>query len=242
MKPILCFFLICLLYPAVSEAQNIRAAAIELTVVGQSGETALPTLPAFISNTRNPDYFRVQDQALINRDGSFTKEGFSILFHFSDLRNEHFRWLAGFSYNDVHTNLYTFTNQETDSLSFDGRLDSRTELFFIHIGLHYETKPQARFTLIAGGLVQFGIPVSAKTTESLTTGNNPYPLNYGFYAKESLSAGLSIPIGIRFKVLHTFSISLLAKPGLYYSELDGNPVLNRFGGTNLGFHFKLRQK
>lgn len=232
-----------LLLPSAIFAQSIVVDAIEINFPTSTGEAQLPTYSDFIGNTKNPILFRTQNISELSRNNSFVKTGFEIDFIFRLKNTPKHQFIGGFEAATINSDLYEISGLFQDSLTASTTLKTKTEYFFLKSGYNYVRTPSNKFTIMGGVLVNFGIPISAKTNELISTNDTSFEeLEYSFFAKQSASFGLNIPFGFRFKVINNFSLSFTINPGFQYLRIDGNPVFTTFQGANLSFHFKLREK
>ncbi len=231
------FLLLGISFP--SKAQFISIEAIEIGSTSQSGTSKLPAATTFISNTRNPALFRTSINSEIIHPDIHRKEGFRIDFIFrlkNDLRHQ---FVAGFERTIVESDLFSVDGTIQDTLSVAANYRTRNEFFLLKSGYQLTLRPEKRLSLIAGGQLNVGIPVSARTEEVV------FYREFGseelrFFGKQSASAGISIPFSVRLKVVRNISISLLITQSFQYYRIDGTPVFASMQGTNLGFHFRLR--
>lgn len=237
-------FLIALLftlgaYP-ISKAQVIAIDAIEIGSASQSGSSGnLPSVSSFISNTRNPALFRTSIASEIDHPNVFRKEGFQIDFIFSLNDDKRHQFIAGIERNSIESDLFLVNGSIQDTLSVSANYSVRNEYFFLKSGYQFTLRPDKKLSLIAGGQINFGIPVSSRTEEVIFYRELENE-EFSFFGKQSATAGLSIPIGIRLKLFRNVSMSLLVKQTFQYYRIDGSPVIASLIGTNLGFYFKLR--
>lgn len=222
-----------------SHAQFISITAIEIGSTSQAGESKLPDVSSFISDTRNPSLFRTSINSELKRSGTYTKEGFRIDFIFKLKKNPSHQFVAGIETVDLTSDLFSVSGSIQDTLFVSSSYKTRNEYFFLKTGYNYVFRPEKRFSIITGGILNFGIPISSRT-EELITFDEFGTDQFIFFGKQSASAGLAIPIGIRFKLFRNVSLSLLVKQSFQYYRMDGTPVLTSMIGTNLGLHFKLR--
>lgn|GEM_PF-3493461 len=225
-------------------AQIIVLDAIEISLPTQTGESKLPTYSDFNGNTKNPLLFRTKNISELSRSNETSKNAFSIDFIFRLKKsNRKHQFIAGFETATFTTDLYKLSGIFQDSLSASTSLRSKTEFFFLKSGYNYVHTPDNRFTFMAGGILNFGIPVSAKTSELITTSESLFmEQEYSFFAKQSASFGLSIPMGFRFKVIKNISISFTTNPGIQFQKIDGNPVFTTLQGATLSLYFKFRER
>lgn len=223
-----------------SYAQNIVIEAIEIGVVGQTGESNLPSSSSFLGSTKNPSLFRTTIASELSRDNSISKTGFRIDFFFKSTQNPKHQFLGGIETSSISYDLYSLNGFFQDTLTATTRYESRNEYFFLKAGYNYVHTPDKRFTFMLGGVLNFGIPVSAKTDEVILV-NGQGERSFDFFGKQAPSLGLTVPIGIRLKVLRNISFSLVSRQSLQYHRVDGTPLYSRFQGVNLGFHFKIRE-
>lgn len=224
-------------------AQIIVIDAIELSIPTRTGDSKLPAFSNFIGNTKNPALFRTQNITELSRTNKTTKEGFEIAFIFRLTNNPKHQFIGGFEAASFNSDLYELTGIFQDSLSASTSLSTKNEFFFLKTGYNYVRTPEKRFTIMGGVLLNVGIPVSAKTTEVISINDDFFvEQEYSFFAKQSATFGLNIPLGIRFKVINNISFSFITSPGFQYQRIDGSPVLTTFQGANFSFHFKLREK
>lgn len=240
-KCILLFFLLFASGEVFS--QLIVLDAIELSFPNGSGESKLPSYSSFIGNTINPVLFRTQNVDELSRTNNTIKNAFSIDFIFRLKSNNKHQFIGGFEAASFNSDLYELSGIFQDSLSASTTLRTKNEFFFLKTGYNYIRTPNKRFTIMGGVLFNFGIPVSAKTTEAISINDDfIFEQEYDFFAKQTPSFGLNIPLGIRFKVINNISFSFTTNPGIQYQRIDGNPILTTFQGANFSFHFKLRER
>ncbi len=224
-------------------AQIIVFDAIEISLPNQTGESTLPTYSNFNGNTKNPLLFRTKNISELSRSNETSKNAFSIDFIFHLKSSSKHQFIAGFEASSFTTDLYELSGTFQDSLSTSTSLRSKSEFFFLKSGYNYVHTPDNRFTFMAGGILNFGIPVSAKTSELITTTESlSIEQEYSFFARQSASFGLSIPMGIRFKVIKNISLSFTTNPGFQFQKIDGNPVIITFQGASLSLYFKFRER
>ncbi|MEQ9309424.1 MAG: hypothetical protein RLN90_08215 [Balneolaceae bacterium] len=224
-------------------SQLIVIDAIELSFPNRTGESKLPSFSSFIGNTKNPVLFRTQNVDELSRINSTTKNAFSIDFIFRLKSNNSHQFVGGFEAASFNSDLYELSGTFQDSLSVSTTLSTKNEFFLLKTGYNYIHTPYKRFTIMGGVLFNFGIPVSAKTTEVISVNDDfLFEQEYAFFAKQSPSFGLTIPLGIRFKVINNISFSFTTNPGFQYLRIDGNPFLTIFQGAHFSFHFKMREK
>lgn len=224
-------------------AQHISIDAIEIGFSPLKGESGLSSYSGFISNTRNPALFRTQNSSERSRKNETIKTGIEINFIFRNPKNYNHQFIAGFEASAFETDLYEISGTIEDSVSVKTFLTSKTEFFFLKGGYNYVRTPEKRFTLLAGGSANFGIPISAKTEEVITLSSDAFnTTRYSFFARQSPSIGLIFSLGFRLKVVNNVSFSLTTNPGFQYQKIDGNPVLTTFTGGNFNIHFKLRDR
>lgn len=224
-------------------AQHIVIDAIEVSTPTRVGKSKLPAYSSFIENTKNPVLFRTQRVAELSRTNRTTRNGFAIDFIFRLKSNPKHQFTGGFESTTFNSDLYELSGTFQDSLSVSTNLSSKMEFFFLKTGYNYVRTPEKRFTFMAGAILNFGIPVSAKTTEEIATSD--FFLDnqeFSFFAKQFASFGLNIPVGVRLKVIKNMSLSFIINPGFQYQRVDGNPVLTSFQGANFSFHFKLKER
>lgn len=224
-------------------AQQIVIDAIEISFPNRTGTSKLPSYSNFIGNTKNPVLFRTQNIEELSRTNSTLKDAFSIDFIFQLKKNPKHQFVGGFEVSTFNSDLYELSGTFQDSLSASTSLSTKNEFFFLKTGYNYVRIPNKRFTIMGGVLLNFGIPVSAKTTEVISIDDTfLFEQEYSFFAKRSPSFGLNIPLGIRFKIINNISFSFTTNPGFQYQRIDGNPIFTTFKGANFSFHFKLRGK
>lgn len=222
-------------------AQRIVIEAIEISSLGLVGQSKLPTYSQFLSNTRDPVLFRTQEVSEIDRKNKAIKSGFNIDFIFRSKTNDRHQFITGFEASNVDIEMYEVSGKFMDSLAVSTSLNTRNEFFFLKAGYQYVRTPQKKFTFLVGATLNVGIPVSAKTDEIISGKNSSQDnFEFSYFSKQSASLGIVIPFGIRFKVVNNFSISLKANPTFHYQRLDGTGLVTSFQGSNLGFHFKIR--
>ncbi len=223
-----------------SQGQNITLEAIEIGSVSQSGSGNLPSVDSFLLNTRSPALFRTSIISEVGQPNVFNKTGLRIDFIFSLERDNRHQFKAGIERAAIESDLYLVSGSIQDTLSVSANYKTRNEYFFLKSGYQFVHRPGKRFTLIAGGQLNFGIPVSSRTEELITINKEIGEEEYRFFGKQSASAGISIPVGIRFKLFRNVSMSMLIRQSFQYYRLDGTPLFTSMRGTNVGFHFKLR--
>ena len=229
--------------PVFVTAQHISIDAIEIGFSPLMGESVLSSYSGFISNTRNPALFRTQNSAERSRKNETIKTGFQINFIFRNQKKNTHQFVAGFEASAFETDLYEISGIIEDTISVNTFLTSKNEFFFLKGGYNYVRTPKRRFTLMAGGSANFGIPVSAKTEEVITLCSDMFnTTRYSFFGRQSPSVGLIFSLGFRLKVVNNFSFSLTTNPGFQYQKIDGNPLLTTFTGGNFNLHFKLRDR
>ncbi len=209
-------------------------------MVGQTGESSLPSSSSFLNSTRNPALFRTTISNELSRDNSITRTGFRIDFLFKSTQNPKHQFVGGIETSSISYELYSLNGFFQDTLSATTRYESRNEYFFLKAGYNYVHTPDKKFTFLVGGILNFGIPVSAKTDEVILI-NEFGERTFDFFGKQAPSLGLTIPIGIRLKVLRNISFSLVSRQSFQYHRVDGTPLYSRFQGVNLGFHFRIRE-
>ncbi|GAB5410149.1 MAG: hypothetical protein BalsKO_25140 [Balneolaceae bacterium] len=224
-------------------AQRIVIDAIELSIPTRTGDSKLPTYSNFIEKTKNPALFRTQNIDELSRTNSTSKNAFSIDFIFRLKNNAKHQFIGGFEAATFNSDLYELSGIFQDSLLASTSLSTKNEFFFLKTGYNYVRTPNKRFTFMGGILFNFGIPVSATTTEVISL-NDAFFIEqeYSFFAKQSATFGLNIPLGVRFKVINNISFSFTTNPGFQYQQIDGNPILTTFQGANFSFYFKLRER
>lgn len=234
-------FILFLLIPSSTLfGQVIIIDAIEVNTSSLSGKGALPEFSNFISSTKNPSLFRTRDISNPTNESSARSTGVSIDFIFRSVNNPRHQFIAGFEAANMTTDLYELQGTFQDTIAVTSTYTSVSEHFFLRAGYNYVRAPQRKLTLMAGAVVRLGIPISSKTEESLS-GIDLLDSEFSFFAKQSASIGLSVPLGFRFKVIKNLSMTFTSKPTFHYSGLDGTPHFMILRGTNLAFHFNLRR-
>ncbi len=224
-------------------AQSIVIDAIEISSSPLTGESKLSSYSSFIENTRSPTLFRTQNSSELSRTNKTIKTGFEIDFIFRFVGKPKHQFVTGFEASSFDSDLYEISGTYQDSLSVSSFLNTKTEFFFLKGGYNYVHTPDKRFTFMAGGVINFGIPVSAKTEEVISLSSDSFDqTRFTFFAKQSPSFGLSFPLGFRFKIINNVSLSFTTSPGFQYQKIDGNPVFTSFKGANFSLHFKLRER
>lgn len=233
-------FILFLLIPSSTLlGQGIIIDAIEINTSSLSGNGKLPGYSSFIAGTKNPALFRTRDISNPTDKSSAQATGLSIGFIFRSINNPRHQFIAGFEAVNITTDLYKLEGTFQDSISVNSTYTSLAEYFYLRAGYNYVRAPQRKFSLQAGAVLRFGIPISSKMEESIS-GTDLFESDFTFFAKPSPSVGLSVPLGFRFKVIKNFSMTFTSRPTLHYSGLDGTPHFILLKGTNLAFHFKLR--
>ena len=221
--------------------QYIVIDAIEIGGTSQSGSSNLPSASSFISSTRNPALFKTSIISEIEHPNAFRNEGFRIDFIFRLNKDQRHQFIAGFERASIESDLFLVTGSIQDTISVSTNYTARNEYFFLKSGYQFTYRPEKRLSLIVGGQINFGIPVSSKTEEEIfyREFNNE---KLSFFGNQSASAGLTFPIGLRLKLYRNVSISLLSRTSFQYYRVDGTPVIATLNGVNLGLHFKLRDQ
>jgi hypothetical protein len=224
-------------------AQALKIDAIEVSFPSQNGYDNLSSYSEFISNTKDPFLFRTQKKTILSELNTTAKEAFAIDFIFKLKDRPSHQFIAGIETATLTTDLFELSGHFQDSLSVTTLITSKREYFFLRSGYNYIHKPDAKFSVTGGFLVNAGIPVSSITSEEIRFDDvNRVSQKFTFFAKQSTSFGMSLSLGIRFKIIRNISASLTGKPGMQYQRIDGTPFFTFYRGVILGIHFNLKDQ
>jgi len=235
---------ICLIlflcFSAQSKAQHLQIKAIEVYTSSQTANDELGNYSGFISKTRNPALFLsevTQDPA---QDAAITANGFTINFIINQPEKPYNEYMVRIQSSSITTDLFENNTVQRDSIIGISSLQNSSQFFVLSGGYQRVFRNDKRLQLIIGSSIQLGIPVSANTTQTF---NSDFSGDENqFFAKQSVTAGLSFPIGIRLKAFRNVSLALIGRPTLFYHRVDGNPSTTFLRGTNLSFQFDIRKK
>jgi len=235
---------ICLIlflcFSAQSKAQHLQIKAIEIYTSSQTANDELGGYSTFISKTRNPALFLSEATKDPAQDASITANGFTINFIFNEPKKPYNEYMVVIQSSSITTDLFENNTVQRDSIIGISSLQNSSQFFVLSGGYQRVFRHDKRLQLIVGSGVQLGIPVSANTTQTF---NSDFSGDENqFFAKQSVSAGLSFPIGIRLKAFRNVSLALIGRPTLFYHRVDGNPSTTFLRGTNLSFQFDIRKK
>ena len=239
-KAINIIFLGCLFFWGESNAQSLKIDAIEISAIGQIGDGDHGNYEYFINNTRNPALFQkgLIDQP--NKAGIIRSSGFAIDFVFKQVTEPANEFILGLQSGSVETEIFKDLTFQGDSSIFNSDVTNVSQFFTIRTGYHRIFRADKRIRLLAGTMIQLGIPVSSKTTQSVET--DFFTDEYKFFAKQSISIGYTISYGIRFTLFRNVHASFMSRPTFYFSQVDGSLSSSFLRGTNLTLQFKIRPK
>jgi hypothetical protein len=231
-------FLWCILFGGYLNAQSIKINAIELTAIGQIGDGDHGNYEYFVYNTRNPALFQ---SGLIDQPDKFgiiRNSGFAIDFIFNQDDEPVNEFILGIQSGSIETEIFKDLSFQDDSLTFNSDVTNISQFFTVRAGYHRVFRADKRIRLLAGTMLQFGVPVSSNTTQTVTT--DFFTDEYKFFAKQSVSVGYTISYGLRFTLFRNVHASLLSRPTFYFSRVDGSLSSSLLRGTNLSIQFKIR--
>lgn len=221
-------------------AQVLSIHAIEFYAPNYEGTGKARSASKFIANTRTPALFQTRQLQENNREISSTRTGFAIDFIFKNEVLTNYEFVAGFSSGSLSNNLFELTGTFQDSIAVTTRYRVESQYFFMKSGLRRIFRGDKKLSIQFGGLLNIGLPVSARTYEII---NQPLigETEYRFFARQYVTAGFHIPIGIQLKITKYFSMALSSITGFQLQNLDGTPAVTTLNGVDLKFNFRLRK-
>ena len=219
-------------------AQLLKIEAIELTGVGLTANDDFGDYASFISKVRNPALFQSQLINQIDSLSTITNTGFSIDFIFSLVDKPFNEFIFGIQNGSVETELFKSLSFQSDSGFVSSDITNQSQYFTLKTGYRRIFRTDKKIKLLAGTTIQLGIPVSSKTTQTF---NREFVGEaYSFFGKQSVSFGLSIPYGLRFKLFRNVQVAFISKPTFFFQRVDGTPSSSLLRGTNLSFRFNIQ--
>lgn len=198
----------------------------------------MDTFQDFIANTKEPLLFQTNFAETTRNSLELTYAGFDIDFVFRNDERAQNEYILGFGRAEVLSELFRVSGTLQDSISVNSSYEVSSEFFFLHGGYRRVFRPDERLSFYLGTSVKLGVPVASRTTEAieLQDGNQEYE----FFAKQHVSAMLTIPVAFQLKLFRNVSSSFVIQNGFVYQKLDGTHTFSRLSGLDLKINYRIR--
>ncbi len=224
--------------PITISAQGIQVKAIEIYGQSLNGTSDFGDLSSTINNTRSPILFRTDGLTELGEASAQRTNAFAIDFHITRKGIVVHEYILGIQSGTIETDFTTTASIVYDSLTTTTSITNVSEYFKLKAGYQRLFRSDKKLKFTVGGLLVVGIPISSMTTQQIVTSFGTD--SFVFFGKKSVALGFSLPLSARLKVINNVSLSLTSRPTLLVHGVDGNFSSTLFRGTNLAFHFKLR--